>query len=107
MGPEIEQTKRNLSEDLQITISYLFKQGYVAPICHSHYDGEGSCKVFVLRFELNHRLIKVNVTDGQQEKNAIMDVSKLNKNVTVKDTSTYSYSYRCIRVIPPIVVPNY
>ena len=74
MGREIEQTKRHISADLQTTFSYLIENGsIVTPLCHSHFDGLGGCKVFVLRFELNHRLVKVNVTD-----NAVLDVSELN-----------------------------
>ena len=66
MGREIGQTKEHLSAKLQSFIGTGIEQGYVAPLCHSHFDGKGGCKVFVIRNEFYHRLIKVNLTDVQK-----------------------------------------
>ena len=76
MGRDGEQTKRHLSAKMQLTIALTIEQGFVAPLCHSHFDGKGGCKVFVLRNELNQRLISVNSTD-EQKKNGVLDVSAL------------------------------
>ena len=66
MGREIEQTKEHLSAKHQSFIGTGIELGLVAPLCHSHFDGLGGCKVFVLRLEHTHRLIKVNLTDVQK-----------------------------------------
>ena len=82
MGREIEQTKRHLSVKLQLGIAFVIEQGWMTPLCHSHFDGLGGCKVFVLREKYTHRLIKVNVTDVQEN---VLGVSELNKNITLKE----------------------
>ena len=39
--------------------------GLFTPLCHSHFDGLGACKVFALRAEYNGRLVRVNRKDNE------------------------------------------
>ena len=39
--------------------------GLFTPLCHSHFDAKGACKVFALRAEYNGRLVRVNRKDNE------------------------------------------
>ena len=86
MGREIEQTKEHLPAKIRLSFSLTLVLGWgMTALCHSHFDLKGGCKVFVLRNEIKHHLTKVNVTDGQQKKNVSLNVSELNKSITLKE----------------------
>ena len=41
--------------------------GLFTPLCHSHFDGKGACKVFALRSEFNGRLVQVTQEADEED----------------------------------------
>lgn len=98
--PKSEKSELNFRCKNDELFPWLFQLGLFEPICHSHYDANGSCKVFVLRSKYTGRLIKVNMNWTVSETAATLLELKANYGVLdVSDLYMHeplTYAFICL-----------
>ena len=55
--------------------------GFFTPICHSHFNSDGSCDIFVLRSEFTGRLVNVTLEGKPAEESGSLNASALTENL--------------------------